>query len=244
MINRYRNIKKKIKFFLKVNWIKTIYFNFKKFPFSIAKKLPVFFYGKVKFQDISGEIIINAPIRKGMIGFGKKFEKQIYPKAVGEFTLIGKIVFNGFALFGKEYFIYVDKDAVLEIGNFSGMGSKCKLICTNSISISDNVRISYETQLIDSNFHQMIDTETNKKFDMNGIIILGKYNFIGNRTTISQNTITPNFCTIASNSLCTKDYTSFGENILIGGVPAKLLKTNISRDWEGEREKMDVWLKI
>ena len=62
--------------------------------------------------------------------------------------------------------------------------------------------------------------------------------------SILSKTITPDFCTIASNSLCTKDYTVFGNNILLGGVPAKLLKTHISRDWEGEKSNMDLWLKI
>ena len=54
-----------------------------------------------------------------------------------------------------------------------------------------------------------------------------------------QKTKTPNYCTIASNSLCNKDYSSFGENILIGGIPAKLLKENISRDWVGEQERLE-----
>ena len=54
-----------------------------------------------------------------------------------------------------------------------------------------------------------------------------------------QGTITPNNCTIASNTLCNKDYTTLGENILIGGIPAKLLKEHVSRDWEGEKERLE-----
>ena len=69
--------------------------------------------------------------------------------------------------------------------------------------------------------------------------MLNYYNFVSNRVTIMQKTITPKNCTIASNTLCNKDYTTFGENILIGGIPAKLLKENISRDWEGERENLE-----
>ena len=60
IVNRFRN---KISFVSKVNWIKTLYFNFRKFPFDVAIKLPLIFYGKVKFQSIRGEIIINAPIK-------------------------------------------------------------------------------------------------------------------------------------------------------------------------------------
>jgi hypothetical protein len=51
-----------------------------------------------------------------------------------------------------------------------------------------------------------------------------------------QKTITPDYCTVASNSLCNSDYTNFGSNILIGGLPSKLLKSNITRDWYGEQE--------
>ena len=244
MIKQYRSIKKKIKFFLKVNWIKTIYFNFKKFPFSIAKKLPVFFYGKVKFQDISGEVIINAPIRRGMIGFGQPYEMNTIHKGIAEIMLAGKLICRGNIQFGKDYFIYIKQNAILEMGNMASMGSSGKIICTKSVFFGDYARIGSESQVIDTNFHQMFNTFTNEKFPISAPIKIGKFNFISNRVTILSKTITPNFCTIASNSLCTKDYTTLGENILIGGVPAKLLKTNISRDWESEKENMDIWLKI
>jgi hypothetical protein len=70
------------------------------------------------------------------------------------------------------------------------------------------------------------------------------YNFISNRVTILSKTKTPNYCTIASNSLCTKNYSEYGENTLIGGVPAMLIKENISRNWSNEKELLDKWLKI
>ena len=59
-----------------------------------------------------------------------------------------------------------------------------------------------------------------------------------------QKTVTPNFCMIASNSLCNKDYSLLNENILIGGIPAKHLKSNISRDWEGEEEQLKIIMKV
>ena len=70
----------------------------------------------------------------------------------------------------------------------------------------------------------MYDTETNERFPINGLIKLGNYNYIGSDVSIKQYTITPDFCTIASYSLCNKDYSMQGKNILIGGIPAKLLK--------------------
>jgi hypothetical protein len=67
---------------------------------------------------------------------------------------------------------------------------------------------------------------------------------MSNRVSVLKGTQTPDFCTVASNSLCTKDYTSLGENILIGGVPAKLIRSNISRDWSGEKQQLDDFLTI
>ncbi|MDD2987297.1 MAG: hypothetical protein PHR76_13015, partial [Flavobacterium sp.] len=76
----YHKVKYIKNLFIKVNWIKTVYFNFKMFPYEIAVKLPVFFYGKVKFQSLKGSVQIDSPIERGMIGFGKKFEKQSVSK--------------------------------------------------------------------------------------------------------------------------------------------------------------------
>jgi len=67
---------------------------------------------------------------------------------------------------------------------------------------------------------------------------VGDYNYIGSEVSMAKGTKTPNYCTVSAKSLCTKDYTPLGENILIGGIPAKLLKENISRDWTGEDAMM------
>ena len=238
------NIKQKITFFCKVNWIKTIYFNFIKFPFSIAIQLPIFFYVKVHFQNISGKITIDYPIKRGMIGFGQPYEMTTQEKGIAELVLLGSIVFKGHVQFGKDYFIYVKENADLIMGHMSSLASNGKIICSNAIRFGDYARIGSESQIIDTNFHQMDDVLTNEKLPMSAPIVIGNYNFISNRVTILSKTILPNFCTVASNSLCTKDYSSLNENSLIGGVPAKLIKSNISRDWEGEKENMDKWLII
>jgi len=235
----YRRCKKKWKFFKSVNWIKTIYFNYKKFPYAIARKLPVIFYGNVRFNSIKGTVIIEGPIKKAMIGFGQRYEAITKAKGTSELFLDGTFVFKGHVQFGIDYFIHIAEDAYCEFGHMSSMASSGKIICQDKIVLGTYSRIGSESQLIDTNFHQMIDTLTGEKFKMTSPITLGSYNFISNRVSIMQKTITPNNCTIASNTLCNKDYRSLGENILIGGIPAKLLKENISRDWNGEREKLE-----
>lgn len=244
MYTLFRKIYRKRKLYYKVNWIKTIYFNLKVFPFSMAKKLPVYIYGRVKLQDISGNIKIEAPIKSGMIGFGQPFELNSVAKGIAELVIQGEMIFKGHVQFGKDYFIYVAKDAYMEFGHMSSLASNGKIICRHKIALGDYTRIGSESQLIDTNFHQMIDSITGEKFVLQAPIVLGSYNYISNRVSIMLNTKTPSYCTIASNTLCNKDYTALGQNILIGGIPAKLLKSNITRDWKTERELLDQWLIV
>lgn len=236
---RYRNFKKKNKFFWSVNWIKTYYFNYKMFPYSIAKKLPIFIYGKIKLSNITGNIVIDAPIKRAMIGIGQTFEFPTTSKGTSELFLKGTIVFNGNIQIGKDVSLLIDKDAYFEMGHFSCLGSSVLLICKNKVVLGSNVRVGFQTQFIDTTIHQLIDLNTNEKLPLKGSIYLNDNNWVGNRTTIMKNTKTPVNCIMASNSLINKDFTSYGENILIGGMPAKVLKENIVRDWEGEKENLE-----
>ncbi|MFV5696101.1 acyltransferase [Flavobacterium sp. LB3P122] len=245
--NNYRKAKlgyEKIRFFYAVNWTKTIYFNFKKFPFSTAKKLPVFFYGTVKFASIPGKIEIEGKIKKGMIGFGQPYEMNTLHKGIAEINILGKIVFKGHVQFGKDYFIYIGENGYCEFGHMSSLGSYAKLICIESIVLGNYARFGSECQIIDTNFHPMMNTITQEKFKMTAPIVIGNYNYVGSRVSMMQNTKTPDYCTVASNSLCNTDYISFGSNILIGGIPAKFIKDAISRDWEAEKDSLNAYLIV
>jgi len=244
-MNTLRGLKGKVRrlrFYASVNWTKTLYFNFRMFPYAVARKLPVYFFGGVKFQDLSGKVNIDAPVRTGMINFGKRFEKFSRSRGIAEISIEGLLVFKGYALFAKDYFISVSPGALLEIGHKSGMGRSGKIICTQHVSIGDNARFSFECQVMDSNFHQMIDTASGEKSSMSLPVTIGSYNFFGNRVSVMPGCVTPDYCTVASNSVCGKDYSALGEKILIGGVPAKLVRENVSRDWDGEPEHLENWI--
>jgi acetyltransferase-like isoleucine patch superfamily enzyme len=226
----------KMKFFMTINWVKTFYFNFKKFPFHVAIKTPVVFYGQVSFQSIKGQVVINGPIERGMIGFGQQFEINQKRKKVAEIFIEGKLIFNGPMHMGKDVFLYIAENATCEFGYMSCLGSEVRLICMHSIKLGEWTGIGYQSQVIDTNSHPMINTKTKERYPMTSPIVLGAYNAVSNRVSFMPGTKTSDFCVIASNSLCNKDYTPFGEHTLIGGIPAKLIKENYSRDWEYERE--------
>lgn len=245
--HNYRKAKsgyQKLKIYYSINWAKTLYFNFKKFPFSVAKQLPVFFYGNVKFTSIGGKIEIKGAIKKGMIGFGQPYEMNTLHKGIAEINILGTLIFTGHVQFGKDYFIYIGENGYCEFGHMASLASNAKLICIERIVLGNYARFGAESQIMDTNFHQMMDTQTGEKFKMTTPILIGNYNYASSRVTVLQGTNTPNFCTIASNSLCNADYTSLGSNILIGGIPAKFIKDSISRDWEGEKAALDNYMMV
>lgn len=239
-----RSIYQKLQFYYTVNWTKTLYFNFKKFPFRIAKQLPIFFYGSVKFTSIKGKIQIIGPIKKGMIGFGQPYEMNTLHKGIAEINILGTLVFKGHVQLGKDYFMYIGENGYCEFGHMASLASNVKLICIERIVLGNYARFGSEAQIMDTNFHQMMDTQTGEKFKMTEPILIGNYNYASSRVTVLQGTKTPDFCTIASNSLCNSGYTSLGSNVLIGGIPAKFLKDAISRDWEGEKADLDDYLIV
>lgn len=230
--------------FFQINWIKTIYVNFKVLPLKDAKKLPIIIFGNCKITNLSGKVKFLAPIKFGMLGLGQRYE--IFKKEAGsaEINIQGLVIIKSSAQFGYDYKLFVGKNAEFRIGNMASMASGAKVICTRKIILGDFCRMGSECQIIDTNFHDLKNPLTNEIAVRNGEIHLGSYNFISNRVSIMGKTKTGNYVTIASNSLLNKDYTFYGENILIGGIPAKKIKDNITRDWETEKKALESYLTI
>lgn len=231
----YRKLRYKAQLYGSVNWAKTLYFNWKMFPWATARVLPVVFFGKVRFHKLTGKITINAPVKRGLMGFGQKFEKTKSSKGIAEFNLEGTLTLNGDVHMSKDVFFHVGPGAHAEFGHMSALGSDVKFICTDCIKVGDWSGIGYESQVIDTNSHPMKNTQTGEVYPQTAAIMVGSHNAVSNRVSIMPGARTPDFCVIASNSLCTKDYTSLGNNVLIGGVPAKLIRTDYARDWDFEK---------
>lgn len=222
-----------IKNILKLNIIKTLYLNFKMLDFKTAIKLPIYVYGKTDFRDLSGKISIDGSVKRGMILIGLK---RYIINSVPVTTLIirGEIIFKGQISLGCGHYILVSKKAKLTIGtNGTLLGAYCKVLCFENILIGNRARIAWECQITDTNFHYF---EVDSQQPLTQPVILNDNVWIGNRVSIMRGTVLPSYTTVTSNSLCNKDYTNYGENILIAGMPAKLLKTNIRRLFDEKKE--------
>lgn len=240
----YRAVRKKINSFFSINWFSTFYINFKLLPFQKAKHLPLIVFRGYKVRIYGGKIKFNVPIKFGMIGFGQAYEIFIAKTNNGEAVINGTIVFNGSVQFGIDTKLFVGQDATLTFGHLNSFARQTQIICFNNIFFGDYVRFGGECVIVDTNFHNLKNIETQEILPQNGSISVGNYNYIGIRTIMRMGTITPNNCIIASNSLCNKDYTHYGEQIILAGMPINKCKRNIVRDWENELESLQNYLKI
>lgn len=201
--------------------------------FQEAIKFPVFFFGPVRFTSLKGKLVINAPLKRNMIRFG--FNQEIGQARIGnaELLLDGTFVLNGRFVTSNDCKIFILKDATLEIGEGSHFGSRTVVAAVKRIGLGKHFRLSYESQIVDSNFHFLMDLETNLVSNAKKEIIMGDYCWVGNRSSIMKGTVTPRNLIIASNSLLNKDYTStVPENAIIGGTPARLLRKNVVRVYD------------
>ena len=205
------------------NIFKTIYVNFTFLPFKQAIHFPIFVYGKVKIDGHSGKIIIEDRIRQGMIHWGMNTEKFSASKGSALINIAGgKLILKGPVIFSIDCVLNIFGECT--IGKYSTIGNSVKICCWNKISIGKSCRITVESQVFDTNFHYMRNLETGRVDRRDGVVIVGDYCWIGNRSTLSKNTQLPDFSVVSGNSLVNKNFVA--ENVkypLLAGLPAKII---------------------
>lgn len=224
-----------LKRFFQHNWLMIFYLNFKCLPFSQAIKLPIDIYRGIRINSLKGKIVINAgEIHRGMIKFGGQHSEMfaINPCII-DLKDGGEIVFSGCASIGVGCYLRINDNAKFILGDHVVIGAYTKVMCYKYIEIGERTRVSWECQIMDSNTHYLKDIEKDVIFERDAPIILGAYNWVGNRCTIMKGVKMPNNTIIASNSLCNKDFSNIEEYSIIGGQPAKFIKSGIKRLFEG-----------
>lgn len=115
--------------------------------------------------------------------------------------------------------VMVFNDAKLNLGS-GYINRYCKIRCYNEISIGQNVAISENFSVWDYDAHQIVGSVNN--FPQK--VAIGNSVWIGTNVTVLKGVTIGDGAIIAAGSLVNKD---IPEYCLAGGVPAKILKTNV-----------------
>lgn len=203
---------------------KTLYINFRLCRFRDAIKLPIVVSRKVQFISLSGRASFDK-IRPGIvrIGFGsvETIDFQ-YDRTL--LYIKGHMHFKGKAKIGKGSRISIVGHAVFgDQFHISGAG---KIICRKEIEFGENVLISWDTLITDTDHHALLDKNTQEKLNPNKKVTVGDHCWIGAQAKILKGVTLPNNTVVGAASVVTKRFHE--EYTCLAGNPAKTIRKNTS----------------
>ncbi len=196
----------KIRLFCKVNWWRTLLFNFKHLPLKQAVHLPVLLYLSGETSG-NGSYLIDIPlenIRFGMLKFGVRNENSILSKTGLCIHNDGVFVLKGSGVIGNGSSITIGKDCVLTMGRNFGITGDVAIHCYDKITIGDFFSCSWDVSIDDTDHHQLFDVEENKAKKETCPIIIGDYVWICQKVTVLKGSQLSDWTIVSSNSLVNK----------------------------------------
>lgn len=208
---------------------KSLYFNFRVLPLKQALYCPVLIHYNCKFTKLTGNITIENNIYTGMIriGFGNVgiFDKK-YSRSIIE--LYGHIIFTGNAQFGHGSKIIVGPNGILNIGSNFSNTAEGVIICFSNIKIGKNCATSWNSMIMDTDFHDTQNTLNQKISPCTAPINIGDNVWLCARAIILKGCNIPTGCIIGCNSVVCKNINA-DQFSLLAGNPATIKKRNITK---------------
>lgn len=202
---------------------KSLWVSLHYFPLVDAIKLPIMVRYNTKLLRMRGKVVLLGGIKRNSlsVGFGSVgiFDKT-YERTVWEVN--GTIELHGKAVFGHGSRICVGKEGVLSIGNNFINTAAMTIVCFRRITIGDDVTTSWNTLVMDTDFHHLIDTKSGEVKPCTKEIIIGSGVWLCTRSVILKGTSLPNGVVVAACALVSGRFDD--EDTIIAGNPARIKK--------------------
>ena len=185
-----------------------------------------FIIGRNVVLNGGGVVLTSKEVKPFMIHFGFH-EVPIIDSEKSLLEIGGKLYFNGTAYIGKGSRIVVAKEGVVEFGDHFAVSASSFIYCYKSIRFGNNIQLSWNDLIMDSDSHAIYDENGIRFNDNKGIEVMDNV-WIGCDCKVLKGAVIPSNCVIGANSVVTS--ASIDANSLAVGSPAKSVK-KISR-WE------------
>ena len=207
-----------------ISVIKTLRFNFHYLKFRDAIRLPVIVSRHVLINGMKGSVEFQCPVRSGSVRIGfrtvpvfDRFKSRAVWNVGG-----GRIIFRGRAVIGQG--CRIGSGGTLIFGENFQVTAETTIICDESMTFGREVLCSWQCQIMDTDFHQVItDGEARK---ITSPISIGDHVWIGSRVLINKGSEIADNSVIAAGSVVAGKFSE--PNTLLAGVPAAVKKTNIN----------------
>lgn len=200
----------------RINFFTSLFFLFKTTKRN-CRLFPILFYGKAYARiDRTSRIQITT----GSLDFN--YGIQQYEPFIGfvEMQKNAQLIVNGpFSIFSGAHII-IANNAVLTLGS-GYINRSLRLKCFHSISIGNNVAISENVTIWDSDVHEVL----RDNYIRTSPVVIGNHVWIGTNVTILKGVQIGDNAIIAAGSVVTR---SIPQNCMAAGNPAKVIRENIS----------------
>ena len=207
---------------------RSFFFCLRCLPFEQAIKIPFLLRYNCKVLKNRAKIYLPSELRFAMIkiGFGDIgiFDKR-YERSIIEWN--GNITFRGDAYFGQGSRICVGKEGRLTVGDHFTNTAMGTIVCFDKIQIGDDVLTSWNTLIIDTDFHETLNLETGVPNQYHKPIFIHDRAWIGTRSVVLKGSEIPSGCIVGASSTVNRIFEN--ENTLIAGSPARECKCCITR---------------
>lgn len=133
----------------------------------------------------------------------------------------------------NSFFFVLSDNASLNIGNQASIRGATIIVKENknlSVNIGNDCLLASNVKIWTTDFHTVIDSQTAKAINPPSSINIGNHCWICEDVTIAKGVSLADDTIVASKSYVTKSFDK--SNIIIGGVPAKIIKENTT--WSSE----------
>lgn len=195
------------------------------FKFSQAILFPVLVHRKVEFHSLKGELKLEK-YTTGIVKIGFRGSEIASKKdnTVLNIKANAKLFFSGSAVIGSGSRLSID--GVCKFGENFIISCSAIIICDEKILFGNNVLISWGVQVMDTSQHALGKLTDANVAKVNGEIYIGNKVWIGSMVTVLKNSKILDNSIIATNTLVNKLYD--GSNVLIAGVPGKIVKRDVA----------------
>jgi acetyltransferase-like isoleucine patch superfamily enzyme len=194
----------------------------------ISKPLPVYIHNSTKFDKHP-----TARVRIAKSFIVGRFDTQIgqngqegIDRCVVQLAEHAELNIDGRVTIGPGVRMILGPHAKLTIGDQTRITSNTNLFVKSDIEIGKETQISWGVQIMDTDFHYILDHEGNKRTNTKKVKI-GNRVWVGSRATILKGVTIGDGAVIGAGSVVTKDVPP---RTLVGGNPAQIIKQDV--EWE------------
>lgn len=237
-MNLLKKVRLFFKYIFKLSLWNTLRINFRFLPFRQALKLPIFIFRRSELHiGKNAQLQFECPLQTGMVKIGAIDFRWIPAGSHNYLSLDGKIIVKGpNIVLGYNSTIVLAKEACINLGGENILNHDTKLLIHQELTMDFGARMGWNCQICDSSFHYVVvDGKVARKTKP---IYIGREAWVSSYCLIGRGAVLPNYSVLAQSSMLNKNFSQEGECLLLGGIPAKVLKHDVKRIMESVQPEL------